>query len=129
LADIADSVSSDAIALGQSKLRPVQPEEDAARKFAKLPPKAWRKKPFQFRNSKEYSIMSDAYVIEVQGISAGIIVRQRQAGEHYKFLAALHAFNSLEGQEFEGPFEAECAARKLYRQSPAAIRRQASALQ
>jgi hypothetical protein len=71
--------------------------------------------------------MSDAYVIEVQGISAGIIVRQRHDGERYKFLAALHAFNSLEGQEFEGPFQAECAARKLYREAPASIRRQVSA--
>jgi hypothetical protein len=71
--------------------------------------------------------MSDAYVIEVQGISAGIIVRQHQNEENYKFLAALHAFNSLEGQEFQGPFQAECAARKLFREAPHLVRRQASA--
>jgi hypothetical protein len=46
--------------------------------------------------------MSDAYVIEVQGIAAGIIVRKHQNEESYKFLSALHTFNSLEGQEFPG---------------------------
>jgi hypothetical protein len=71
--------------------------------------------------------MSDAYVIEVQGISAGIIVRQHRNEPRYKFLAALHAFNSLEGQEFSDPFEAECAARKLFRQAPHTVRRQAMA--
>jgi len=71
--------------------------------------------------------MSDAYVIEVQGIAAGIIVRQHQNEESFKFLSALRAFNCLEGQEFSGPFQAECAARKLLREEPQALRRQVSA--
>ena len=70
-----------------------------------------------------HSAMSDAYVIEVQGIAAGIIVRQHQKEERYKFLAALHAFNSLEGQEFSGPFQAECAARRLLHRAPRELRR------
>ena len=68
--------------------------------------------------------MSDAYVIEVQGMTAGIIVRQPREAEGYKFLSALHTFNSLEGLEFSGPFQAECAARKLLREAPHAPRRQ-----
>ncbi|MGO9174269.1 MAG: hypothetical protein ACLP7P_20210 [Rhodomicrobium sp.] len=68
--------------------------------------------------------MSDAYVIEVQGIAAGIIVRKPQNEENYKFLSAFHTFNSLEGQEFSSPFQAECAARKLLREAPHALRRQ-----
>ena len=69
--------------------------------------------------------MSDAYVIEVQGISAGIIVRNHQNETHYKFLSALHAFNRLEGQEFSGPIEAESAARRLFCEAPHEVRRQA----
>ncbi|MGO9482987.1 MAG: hypothetical protein ACLPX9_00165 [Rhodomicrobium sp.] len=69
--------------------------------------------------------MSDAYVIEVQGMTAGILVRQPHDEEGYKFLSALHTFNSLEGLEFSGSFQAECAARKLLREAPHALTRQA----
>jgi hypothetical protein len=69
--------------------------------------------------------MSDAYVIELQGAAVGIIVRQRQNGSAYRFLAALHGFNSLEGLEFTGPFQAEKAARKLWREQPHILARQA----
>jgi hypothetical protein len=62
--------------------------------------------------------MSDAYVIELHGAAVGIIVRQRQNEPAYRFMAALHGFNSLEGQEFAGPFHAEKAARKLWREQP-----------
>jgi hypothetical protein len=62
--------------------------------------------------------MSDAYVIELQGNAVGIIVRQRQNEQAYRFLSALHGFNSLEGLEFTGPFQAEKAARQLWRQQP-----------
>jgi hypothetical protein len=71
--------------------------------------------------------MSDAYVIEVRGITAGIVVRQLHNEESFKFLSALHRFNCLEGQEFSSPFQAECAARKLLRGPPGAQRRQVSA--
>jgi len=67
--------------------------------------------------------MSDAYVIEVQGITAGIIVRKHQNEESFRFLSALHAFNDLEGQEFNNPFQAECAARKLWREAPHTLKR------
>ena len=62
--------------------------------------------------------MSDAYVIELHGAAVGIIVRQAETESAYRFLAALYGFNSLEGQEFAGPFHAEKAARKLWREQP-----------
>ncbi len=62
--------------------------------------------------------MSDAYVIELQGNAVGIIVRRSNDKSAYRFMAALHGFNSLEGVEFSGPFQAEKAARKLWRERP-----------
>jgi hypothetical protein len=67
--------------------------------------------------------MSDAYVIELQGNAVGIIVRKHRNESQYKFLSALHAFNALEGQEFEGPLQAEIAAKKLLKASPFALSR------
>ncbi len=66
--------------------------------------------------------MSDAYVIELQGNAVGIIVRRDQDEPAYRFMAALHGFNSLEGVEFAGPFQAEKAARKLWREKPYILR-------
>lgn len=66
--------------------------------------------------------MSDAYVIELQGNAVGIIVRRNQDEPAYRFMAALHGFNSLEGVEFSGPFQAERAARKLWRERPYILR-------
>jgi hypothetical protein len=65
--------------------------------------------------------MSDAYVIELQGNAVGIIVRQSTTA--FRFMAALHGFNSLEGREFAGPFQAEKAARKLWLEKPNIIPR------
>lgn len=62
--------------------------------------------------------MSDAYVIELHGNAVGILVRKHRNEPNYKFLSALHFFNSLEGQEFSGPFQAEKAAMTLLKQSP-----------
>jgi hypothetical protein len=66
--------------------------------------------------------MSDAYVIELQGNAVGIIVRHNHDEPAYRFMAALHGFNSLEGVEFAGPFQAEKAARKLWRERPHILR-------
>ena len=66
--------------------------------------------------------MSDAYVIELQGSAVGIIVRKHRNESHYRFLAALHSFNSLEGKEFRGPIQAEIAAKKVLKESPNALR-------
>jgi hypothetical protein len=38
--------------------------------------------------------MSDTYIIEVRSQTAGIVVRDQ---EGYRFFAASHQFNSLEG--------------------------------
>ncbi len=66
--------------------------------------------------------MSDAYVIELKGNAVGIIVRRNQDEPAYRFMAALHGFNSLEGVEFPGPFQAERAAMKLWREKPYILR-------
>ncbi len=71
----------------------------------------------------EGKLMSDAYVIELQGNAVGIIVRKHRNENNYKFLSALHAFNSLEGQEFEGPLQAEIAAKRVLKESPYAFSR------
>ena len=54
--------------------------------------------------------MSDTYIIEVSSQPAGIIVR---ASGGYRFFAASHRFNRLEGQVFRNAREAERAARQL----------------
>jgi hypothetical protein len=66
--------------------------------------------------------MSDAYVIELQGNAVGIIVRRNCDEPAYRFMAALHGFNSLEGVEFSTPFQAEKAAMKLWREKPYILR-------
>jgi len=54
--------------------------------------------------------MSDRYIIEVGSIPAGIVIRDSGG---YRFFAASHRFNRLEGQLFRNAREAERAARKL----------------
>lgn len=51
--------------------------------------------------------MSDTYVIEVSSQAAGIVVRDTDG---FRFFAASHRFNSLEGQLFRNAREAERAA-------------------
>ena len=57
--------------------------------------------------------MSDNYIIEIRPksvgvtVQAGIVVRD---GQHFRFHAATHTFNSLEGQLFKNPKAAEVAA-------------------
>ena len=51
--------------------------------------------------------MSDTYIIEVSSQAAGIIVRDPDG---YRFFAASHRFNRLEGQLFRNAREAERAA-------------------
>ncbi len=57
------------------------------------------------------SSRSDNYVIEIQPtgatVQAGIVVRD---GRGFRFFAATHAFNPLEGHLFKNPREAERAA-------------------
>ena len=54
--------------------------------------------------------MSDSYIIEVSSQPAGIVVRGPGG---YRFFAASHRFNRLEGQLFRTAREAERAARRL----------------
>ena len=54
--------------------------------------------------------MSDTYIIEVSSQTAGIVVRGPGG---YRFFAASHRFDRLEGQLFRSAREAERAARRL----------------
>jgi len=54
--------------------------------------------------------MSDTYIIEVASQAAGIVVRDPGG---YRFFAASHRFNRLEGQLFRNAREAERAAWRL----------------
>jgi hypothetical protein len=56
--------------------------------------------------------MSDTYIIEVSSEPAGIVVR---GPDGYRFFAATHRFNSLEGRLFRNAREAERAALQLAR--------------
>jgi len=66
--------------------------------------------------------MSDAYVVEVFGRTAGIVVRDPLA-EAFYFYAATQAFSALEGQEFREPHAAEHAARQIVTQPKRPTRR------
>ena len=54
--------------------------------------------------------MSDTYIIEIRSQAAGIVVRNPGG---YRFFAASHRFNALEGQLFRNAREAERAAVRL----------------
>jgi hypothetical protein len=51
--------------------------------------------------------MYDTYIIETPKGAAGIVVRD---GRGFRFFAAIHDFNDLEGRVFGTPKEAEAAA-------------------
>jgi hypothetical protein len=51
--------------------------------------------------------MSDNFIIEIRSQAAGIVVRN---AEGYRFFAASHRFNAMEGQLFRSADEAERAA-------------------
>jgi hypothetical protein len=55
--------------------------------------------------------MSDSYIIEVSSQAAGIVVRET-AG--FRFFAASHRFNPLEGRLFRSAREAERVAREFF---------------
>ena len=54
--------------------------------------------------------MSDTYIIEVGSLAAGIVVRNPDG---YRFFAASHRFNRMEGQLFRNARAAERAANRL----------------
>jgi hypothetical protein len=54
--------------------------------------------------------MSDTFIIEVGSQPAGIVVRDPDG---YRFFAASHRFNRLDGQIFRNPRQAERAARRI----------------
>jgi len=54
--------------------------------------------------------MSDTFIIEISSQAAGIVVRN---ADGYRFFAASHRFNAMEGQLFRSANEAERAALRL----------------
>ena len=54
--------------------------------------------------------MSDTYIIEVSSEAAGIVVREKGG---FRFFAATHRFNPLEGRIFRSAREAERAATRF----------------
>jgi hypothetical protein len=58
--------------------------------------------------------MRDAYIIEVEGRTAGIVARDSEE-DSFGFFAAARPFDTLEGQCFPDPSAAEYAARHLAR--------------
>ena len=56
--------------------------------------------------------MSDAYVIEISGFTAGIVTRDTE-DSGFNFFSAAPRFNLMEGQHFADPLAAERVARKL----------------
>lgn len=55
--------------------------------------------------------MSDTYIIEVNSEPAGIVVRDEKG---FRFFAANHIFNALEGQLFRNARDAEQAAYRAH---------------
>jgi hypothetical protein len=66
--------------------------------------------PLSGGNQGAEAEMSDTYIIEVRSQAAGIVVRNPDG---YRFFAATHRFNRLEGQLFRNAREAERAAIRL----------------
>ena len=54
--------------------------------------------------------MSDTYIIEVSSEAAGIVVRDKKG---FRFFAASHRFNPLEGRIFRSAREAERVATRF----------------
>jgi|SRR5712664_1112228 len=67
--------------------------------------------PLLFARTEQQRLeMSENYIIEIGSQAAGIVVRNPDG---YRFFAATHRFNPLEGQLFHNAREAERAVRRL----------------
>jgi hypothetical protein len=58
--------------------------------------------------------MSQAYVIEVGGIAAGLAYREKNG---FRFIASGRRFAALDGERYASPTQAEKAARALARKA------------
>lgn len=66
--------------------------------------------------------MADAYIIEVEGLTAGIVTREH-GREAFTFYASDPAFYPLEGRRFAAPAGASRAALSVLRQAKCPPRR------
>jgi len=69
--------------------------------------------------------MSDAYIIEIDDVAVGLVVRQREigGGKNYCFYAAHRPLRSIEGRLFPTPDKARKAAIALLGKNLQARRR------
>ena len=59
--------------------------------------------------------MTEAYIIEINDHTAGIVTRDKRA---FRFFSSERLFDSLEGREFRSARDAERAARALLSERP-----------
>src|SRR4029079_19665280 len=64
-------------------------------------------------SSGERPVMTQAYIIEIESRSAGIVARDERG---YRFFSSDRTFDGLEGREFRSARDAERAARALLQQ-------------
>ncbi len=57
--------------------------------------------------------MSQAYIIEVQNRTAGIVARDERDEHGFRFFSSERVFDSLEGRQFRSARDAERAAKSL----------------
>jgi hypothetical protein len=65
------------------------------------------------RSSGERADMTQAYIIEIESLTAGIVARDERG---YRFFSSDRTFDGLEGREFRSARDAERAARTLLQQ-------------
>ncbi|KAA5596735.1 hypothetical protein F1193_15405 [Blastochloris sulfoviridis] len=59
--------------------------------------------------------MPHAFVVEVDDATVGIVVRDGEGDDDFRFYASTHAVNALEQQRFRTPRAAQRAAQALLR--------------
>jgi hypothetical protein len=64
-------------------------------------------------SSGERADMTQAYIIEIESRTAGIVARDERG---YRFFSSDRTFDGLEGREFRSARDAERAARTLFQQ-------------
>ena len=64
-------------------------------------------------SSGERAVMTQAYIIEIESRTAGIVARDERG---YRFFSSDRTFDGLEGREFRSARDAERAARALLQQ-------------
>jgi hypothetical protein len=67
------------------------------------------------REATNHTALPHAFVVEVDGATVGIVVRDGEDDNDFRFYASTHAVNALEQQRFRTPRAAQRAAQTLLR--------------